>query len=114
MDVAMENYFYDIKFDELIQKAEEDEQEKIKSDLQEIVGKDKWEDVLKVLDEKHIEKAFWREVECIYSELLKQLIKKSYGGNSLVMQNCYAFSESEKSWYLGLWRLWLQYATCNL
>lgn len=58
MDIAMENYFYDIKFDELIQMAEKDKEEKIKNDLMEIVGVDNWESVLDELDEKHIEKEF--------------------------------------------------------
>lgn len=59
MDVAMENYFYDIDFEELLQKAESDESEKIKTDLKNIVGTENWEDVKSVLDNKHIEKKFF-------------------------------------------------------
>ncbi|MCB6452244.1 DUF4238 domain-containing protein [Erysipelatoclostridium ramosum] len=97
MDIAMENYFYDIKFDELIQMAEKDKEEKIKNDLMEIVGVDNWESVLDELDEKHIEKEFFSQLEGIYSGLLQTLINKSYGGNDWVIQNCLACSEIEKS-----------------
>jgi len=97
MDVAMENYFYDINFDKLIQRAENDEQEKIKADLQGILGTDKWEDVIEQLDEKHIEKEFFSQLEGIYSELLQIIIDKSHNGNNWVMENCCAFSEIEKS-----------------
>ena len=96
-DIAMENYFYDIKFDELIQMAEKDKEEKIKNDLMEIVGVNNWESVLDELDEKHIEKEFFSQLEGIYSELLQTLINKSYGGNDWVIQNCLACSEIEKS-----------------
>lgn len=96
IEVAMENYFYDIKFEELMQKIEIDKQQKIKDDLQEIVGVDNWEEVLKILDEKHIEKSF-SLLEGGYSELLQILINKSHDGNAWVMKNCFAFSEPEKS-----------------
>ena len=81
MDVAMENYFYDIDFEELLQKAESDESEKIKTDLKNIVGTENWEDVKSVLDSKHIEKKFFAPMEDIYSDLLHTFISKSYNGN---------------------------------
>lgn len=97
MDVAMENYFYDIKFEELIQKAEQEEQEKIKKDLIELLEVNKWEDVVDQLDEKHLEREFFSPIETVYSELLQIFINKSYDGNSWVMKNCLLCSEIEKS-----------------
>lgn len=97
MDVAMENYFYDIKFDEIMQKAEPEEKEKIKKDLIELLGVNGWEDVVEQLDEKHLEKEFFSKMEIIYSELLHIFINKSYEGNSWVIENCLACSEIEKS-----------------
>ena len=96
MDVAMENYFYDIKFDELIKKAESDESQNIKIDLMEIVGTDDWNQVLEVLDEKHLEKEFFCNIESVYSQLLQTLIEKSYNGNEWVIENCFMCSEIEK------------------
>ncbi len=96
MDVAMENYFYDINFEKLMQKAEADESEKIKTDLKKIVGQDDWEVVKNLLDEKHIEKNFFSKLEEIYSILLHRFISKSYDGNSWVVENCNICSEIEK------------------
>ena len=96
MDVAMENYFYDIDFEELLQKAESDESEKIKTDLKNIVGTENWEDVKSVLDSKHIEKKFFAPMEDIYSDLLHTFISKSYNGNDWVIKNCNICSETEK------------------
>lgn len=96
MEIAMENYFYDINFEELLQKVESDESEKIKSDLKNIVGTQDWEDVKKLLDEKHIEKDFFSHLEEIYSRLLHIFISKSYDGNKWVMENCSICSETEK------------------
>ena len=93
MDVAMENYFYDIKFDDLLKHV--DENKKIKSDLMDIVGTEEWEDVLVALDEKHIEKHF-ACAETIYSTLLQKIIEKSYDGNQWVIDNCRACSAMEK------------------
>lgn len=97
MDIAMENYFYDIKIDELVQKAEKEEQEKIKSDLLQIAGVDKWEDFLNIVDTKYIEKEFYCKLEDIYSILLTRIIQKSYNGNDWVIKNCNAFSDTEKT-----------------
>ena len=101
MDVAMENYFYDIDFEELLQKAESDESEKIKTDLKNIVGTENWEDVKSVLDNKHIEKKFFAPMEEIYSDLLQKFISKSYDGNNWVIKNCNICSEIEKE-YMAL------------
>lgn len=96
LEVAMENYFYDIDFAELSKKATPDELKKIRSELQKIVGSDNWDIIQSVLDDKkHIEK-FYSQLEVIYSLLLGNVISKSYGGNSWVMNNCYAFSNEEK------------------
>ena len=97
MDVAMENYFYDIKFDELLKKAEQEEREKIKQDLMELLETDEWEDVVAKLDEKRLEKEFFSQLEGMYSKLLKIFINKCYDGNDWVMENCLACSEIEKS-----------------
>ena len=99
MDIAMENYFYDIKFDELFQKIGEDKSGKIKKDLLDLVGTKNWEDVEKTLDEKHIEKEFFSKAETIYGTMLSTIISKSYNGNSWVMAHCYAFSEDEKLYF---------------
>ena len=101
MDIAMENYFYDIDFEELLQKAESDESEKIKTDLKDIVGTENWEDVKNVLDNKHIEKNFFAPMEKVYSDLLQKFISKSYDGNNWVIQNCNICSEIEKE-YMAL------------
>lgn len=95
MDVAMENYFYDIKFTELLKMAEDDEEAKIKKDLMDIVGTDNWNEVLEKLDDKHIEKTF-SFIEYIYSKVLQQFIYKSYNGSQWVLDNCSACSEMEK------------------
>lgn len=94
MDVAMENYFYDIDFTELINQAENSET--IKSDLINIVEGNSWDDVLVHLDPKHMEKSFLAPLEKVYSELLKLLIEKSYGGNKWIIENCRCCSENEK------------------
>lgn len=54
MEVAMENYFYDLDFSELIQKAELDENKKLKNDLTNIMHTDNWEDIKNGLDKKFI------------------------------------------------------------
>lgn len=97
MDVAMENYFYDIKIDEIIQKIEPCKQEKIKADLIELLEVNKWEDVVEQVDEKHLEKEFFSQIESVYSELLQIFIDKSYEGNDWVMKKCLACSEIEKT-----------------
>lgn len=96
MDVAMENYFYDIKFDEFWKKAEPHEQEKIKADVLKIAGTDDWSEVLEILDEKHIEKKFFGSMESVYGQLLQSLIRKSYKGSQWVIEHCLACSEMEK------------------
>lgn len=96
MDVAMENYFYDIDFEEILQKVESDKNEKIKTDLKNIVGTENWEDVKNVLDKKHIEKDFFAPMEDIYSELLHTFISKNHNGNEWVIKNCNICSEIEK------------------
>lgn len=95
MDVAMENYFYDIKFTELLKMAEDDEEAKIKKDLMDIVGTDNWNEVLEKLDDKHIEKTF-SFIEDIYSKVLQQFIYKSYNGSQWVLDNCSACSEMDE------------------
>lgn len=101
MDVAMENYFYDINFDKILEKASFDEREKLKNDLKNIVGTEDWKDVKELLDEQHIEKNFYSRLEGIYSDLLHTLISKSYDGNSWVIKNCNMCSETEKE-YMAL------------
>lgn len=95
MDVAMENYFYDIKFNELIKLAEEDEMDRIKADLMEIAQENDWGKILDILDEKYIEKHF-SFLEGVYSKLSQRFIENSYNGNEWVIKNCFAFSEMDK------------------
>lgn len=96
MDIAMENYFYDIKFSDLLQRVEKEVGEKAKKKIMEILGVNNWESVLDKLDEKYIEKDFFSPLEDIYSKLLQKFIKNSYEGNNWVMENCLACSEIEK------------------
>lgn len=101
MDVAMENYFYDIDFEELLKKVGSDASERIKTDLMNIVETEEWEDVKSLLDKKYIEKNFLAPMEEIYNDLLQIFIYKSYGGNNWVIKHCNICSETEKK-YMSL------------
>lgn len=98
LNVAMENRFYDLNLFDMYKKAESDEQEKIKKEIGKLIGNDNVEAVLNDIDSQYIEKKFFGEgVESIYSIMLENIIKKSSNGNQQwVVQNCYAFSKSEK------------------
>ncbi|MBS3199161.1 DUF4238 domain-containing protein [Turicibacter bilis] len=96
MDIAMENYFYDIKFSDLLQRIEKEGEEKDKKKIMEILDVHEWESVPDKLDEKYIEKDFFSPLEDIYSKLLQKFIENSYEGNNWVMENCLACSEFEK------------------
>lgn len=96
MEVAMENYFYDLDFSELIQKAELDENKKLKNDLKNIMHIDNWEYIKNGLDKKFIEKKYFAPLEQTYSDLLETFIYKSHDGNNWVINNCKICSETEK------------------
>lgn len=97
LDVAMENHFYDLDFDSIFNKATLEEQEKITQDLKQILETENIEETIRQLDgSQHIEKQFFSTLEGVYSNLLQNIIKKSYGGNTWVMKNCRAFSAEEK------------------
>ena len=97
LDVAMENHFYDLDFDKYIKKEEPEVQEKIVEDLKHILGADDISEAMEKLGgDKHIEQQFFSPLEGVYSEVLRNVIKKSYGGNKWVMENCWALSYGEK------------------
>jgi len=97
-DVAMENYFYDLDFEEVLGKVESTELEKIKLELMKLLNIDSWDDIITILrNKKHIETEFFSNAEGVYSDLLETIINKSYNGNIWVIENCFALSEKEKS-----------------
>lgn len=92
MEIAMENYFYDIDCSSMISKAEKDE--KIKAELKEQSGLEEWEDIVDLLNnKKYVEKDFFSNIESFYELLLEKLIDNSHGGNQWVIDNCFAFLE---------------------
>lgn len=96
-DIAMENYFYDIDFDDLMNKINSVDKEKMQSDIKEIAGINNWDKINSILsDKKHIEKQFFCHIEAVYSQLLKNIISKSYNGNTWVINNCFSMSAEEK------------------
>lgn len=105
LDVAMENYFYDIDFQKLLESVPPEKIGLLKKDLMEITETEKWEEVEALLNPKHIEKDFLNPLETSYAALFNKLICYSYDGNSWVIQNCKAFSDEEKinlSLYLAI------------
>ena len=96
-NIAAENYFYDIDFDKMMDGLDDETREKARSDIEDIIGIENWETIANsILDKKHIEKSYFATMEGAYSPFLKQIIKKSYGGNDWVIKNCMPFSEAEK------------------
>lgn len=101
-EIAAENYFYDINFDDIMENIDSDKHQSIVDDIKEISGIDDWDTIKNtILNPKHIEKEFFCKLEGVYGPLLKEIIKKSYNGNEWVMKNCRPFSEDEKI-YLSL------------
>ncbi len=97
MDVAMENYFYDLSLEELYKKAKPEEQEKVKEELCKILNTQNLECSLREADnQQHIEKGFFSKIEGIYSSILLNIINKAYNGNQWVIDNCDAFSKEGK------------------
>lgn len=96
-DIAMENYFYDIDFNRLMDKLSFISKCKTKAYIRKITGIRDWKSIGEtVLNKKYIEKQFFGNLENSYSQLLKTLISKSYGGNSWVINNCFSMSIEEK------------------
>lgn len=99
IDVAMENYFYDIDFNAIVNNTDPLKTEKLKADILCITGCSDWENVLTTyLNKKYLEKEFLMHVEDLFSVALNRIIKKSYGGNQWVIDNCLAFSDEDKLW----------------
>ena len=96
LDVAMENYFYDIDFYKLLDSVPSDKIDEVKQDLMKIVDTDCWEEVEAALDKKHLEKEYFSRMEATYSKLLEEIIRKAYGGNAWVIDHCKALSSEEK------------------
>lgn len=94
-DVAVENCFYDVDFDKMTKYLEPEEELKVKSQIMEILKVGSWNDAIKALDPKYIEKQF-SKIEDRYSKLLQIIINKSYQGNIWVSKNCLFCSEIEK------------------
>lgn len=96
-EIAHENYFYDVNFEEMMRNATPAIQKKLKQDIKAITGIDNWEIINStILMPKYIEKVFLHGIEDEYSTLLKTIIQKSYEGNQWVMNNCSPFSSEEK------------------
>lgn len=93
-EVAMENYFYDIDLNSLLKQTNE---EKVKIDIMKMVGVNDWNELEPIFsNKKYIEQKYLCPIESVYSQLLKEIIAKSYNGNLWVIQNCFAFSQIEK------------------
>lgn len=93
-EVAMENYFYDIDLLSLLKVANE---EKAKTSIMQMLGVDDWNEIEPILsDKKYIEQKYLCPIESVYSQIIKDIIKKSCNGNTWVLQNCFAFSQDEK------------------
>ena len=97
INIGFENYFYDIDFNALLCKMDEEKQETIKQDVKIITGIDDWDLITStILKPKYIEKEYMCELEGLYGPFLKRIINRSYGGNDWVMRNCAPFSAEEK------------------
>ena len=60
----MENYFYDLDFEEVLGKVESTELEKIKLELMKLLNMDSWDDIITILrNKKHIEIEFFSNAE---------------------------------------------------
>lgn len=58
---VMENYFYDINFDKMMELVKVDRIDKVKEDILTITGAQDWETVRKLMgNDKYIEKEFLR------------------------------------------------------
>lgn len=96
-EVAMENYFYDIDYNAVIDKVDLSKREKLKADILGITGCSNWESVTTTfLNNKYLEKEFLMRVDGMFSEVLNRIIEKSYGGNYWVIEHCSAFSDEDK------------------
>lgn len=97
INIGFENYFYDIDFNALMSKMDEEKQEAVKQDIKRITGIDDWDCITStLLKPKYIEKEYMCKLEDLYGPFLKRLISKSYDGNDWVIRNCSPFSEDEK------------------
>ncbi len=98
-EIAFENYFYDIKFDEIIKKIDSGKHQAMQDDIMRLTGVNNWDEIkIKIMNPKYIEKDFFSKIERAYSDLLKSIISKSYNGNDWVIKNCHPFSSDEKSY----------------
>ena len=97
IEVAMENYFYDINFDKMMELVKVDRIDKVKEDILTITGAQDWETVRKLMgNDKYIEKEFFAKQESLYNILLNRIIEKSHKGNQWVIDNCSCCSDDEK------------------
>ena len=97
IEVAMENYFYDINFDKMMELVKVDRIDKFKEDILTITGAQDWETVRKLMgNDKYIEKEFFAKQESLYNILLNRIIEKSHKGNQWVIDNCSCCSDDEK------------------
>ena len=98
-EIAFENYFYDIKFDEIIKKIDSGKHQAMQDDIMRLTGVNNWDEIKKrLMDSKYIEKDFLSKIEGEYGNLLKAIIAKSYNGNDWVIKNCRPFSPDEKAY----------------
>ena len=96
-NIGFENYFYDIDFNVMLSKMDEEKQEAVKQDIKKITGIDDWDDIVStILKPKYIEKEYLCQLEALYGPFLKKIIGNSYGGNDWVIKNCLSISENDK------------------
>lgn len=94
MEVAMENYFYDIKIDDAMQLIPQEKQAKAKEDIMTLFGVENWEDIN---IDKYVEKEFFAKLESVYDKVLESVIRKNANLNQWVIENCFCCSEIEKT-----------------
>ncbi len=99
-EVAMENYFYDVKLLDYYKQVDEETQKKIYEELRTFTDIKDIRDIetfLELIDnEQPIEKGFFSNLEGIYSKLISTLIGNSYEGNQWVINNCNTMSNDDK------------------
>lgn len=95
-EIAMENYFYDLDIDKFTTDPEKEKGFKKVSD--ELIEKGKFDDFEQVKDflKKYIEKDYLSKIEPLFSNLLKNISKKTRKANRWYLKNCYSFSTNEK------------------
>ena len=70
-NIGFENYFYDIDFNVMLSKMDEEKQEAVKQDIKKITGIDDWDDIVStILKPKYIEKEYLCQLEDLYGPFL--------------------------------------------